>query len=299
MDEYKGRLDDPRMEHYKHVYKESQVWTPDEGSLDGKTVIVYGEQGYGDIIQFARYLPLLRERGASVVYHCPKVMHQLFGLDIGGWQDIGLLDKDNPELPPHDYHILSMSLPFVLGQQRTTEFPYLKVEETADLGDESEDVKKIGICWEGGPNNPDRNCPLEYFKALECPYTKLIMLQKDITDLSLLERCDDMDLYGHEINNFYDTAKIINSLDMVITVDTAVLHLAGALNKLTYAILNLEHDSRWDIETWYPSVICVKLKEHNNWPAAFKTVIYMCTGLLTERDPDKDFVDDIMTQSHV
>jgi len=108
-----------------------------------------------------------------------------------------------------------------------------------------------------------------------------------------------MDLYGHEIDDFYDTAKVINALDMVVTVDTAVLHLAGALGKLTYGLLNLEHDPRWDIETWYPSVVLVKLKTQNDWHAAFSTVVYMCTGLVTERDPDKDLVDDILGQSHV
>lgn len=296
-DECKDRLDDPRMEYYNYVYQNSEQWTPDKGTLVGKTVIVYGEQGYGDIIQFARYLPVLKKCGCKVIYHCPKSLHKLFGC-----LDIELVDKDNPDIPEHDYHVLSMSIPFLLNHHRTSEYPYLRVDESADLGDESDDIKKIGICWEGGSSNSlgdYRNCPLEYFKLLECPYTKLIMLQKEIVDPNLLNNCDHMDLYGHEINDFYDTAKIINSLDMVVSVDTAVVHLAGALNKLTYTILNLEHDPRWDIETWYPSVVCVKIKEHNNWHSAFHTIIHMCTGLLTKQDPDKDLVDDIMVKSHV
>jgi hypothetical protein len=290
------RLENPAMEYYKHVYQNSDRWTPDKGSLEGKKVIVYGEQGYGDIIQFARYLPVLKERGCEVFYQCPKPLHRVFES-----LEVGLLDKDCPDIPEHDFNILSMSLPFVLDQQRTFNFPYLKVEEKADLGDEP-DVKKIGVCWEGNPNhseNASRNCPLEHFKMLECPFTKLVMLQKQIYDPNLLDRCDDIDLYGHEIDDFYDTATVINSLDMVVTVDTAVLHLAGALGKLTYGLLNLEHDPRWDIETWYPSVVLVKLKEQNNWPAAFRTVIHMCTGLVTEKDPDKDLVDDILNVSHV
>lgn len=293
-DECLNRLDDPRMEYYKHVYKDSEQWTPDKGSLEGKTVIVYGEQGYGDIIQFARYLPVLRERGCSVVYHCPETLHRLFGLGgIGGVQDIGLLDKGIPDLPPHDYHILSLSLPFVLRELRTNNFPYLSVDEAADLGDESSEIKKIGICWEAGDNRSNRNCPLKHFRMLECPYTKLVMLQKEIRDPGLIYGCGDMDLYGHEINDFYDTATIINSLDMVVTVDTAMLHLAGALGKLTYGILNLEHDPRWEIETWYPSVVLVKLKTENDWPAAFRTIIQLCTGLTSPPNTEKDFADEL------
>lgn len=294
--ECEDRLHNPAMEYYRYVYRNSVRWTPEQGSLEGKTVIVYGEQGYGDIIQFARYLPSLKKRGARVVYHCPKVLHRVFdSLDVGLW------DKDDENIPNHDYHILSMSLPFVL-EERASEFPYLTVLEKADLGNKSTEVKKIGVCWEGSPDNQlghSRNCPLKYFRVLECPYTKLIMLQKDIHTASLLDGCEDMDLYGHDIVDFYDTAKIINSLDMVVTVDTAVLHLAGALGKLTYGILNVDHDPRWDIETWYPSVVLVKLKKQDDWPAAFKTVIHMCTGLITEKDPDKDLVDDILNQSHV
>jgi len=287
MDECKDRLDDPRMEYYKHVYQNSERWSPDKGSLEGKTVIVYGEQGYGDIIQFARYLPVLKECGCKVLYHCPKPLHRLFEC-----LDVGLIDKDNPDVPEHDFNIMSMSLPFVLDQPKTKDYPYLRVEEKADLGDDP-DIKKIGICWEGGANNPlneYRNCPLEYFKVLECPYTKLIMLQKEITDPRLLEKCNDMDLYGHEVDDFYDTATVINSLDMVVTVDTAVLHLSGALNKLTYAILNVEHDPRWDVDTWYPSVVCVKVKEHNNWQAAFRTIVEMCTGI------NKNIEDDLVNE---
>lgn len=297
MNECLDRLDNPAMEYYKHVYQNSERWTPDKGSLEGKRVIVYGEQGYGDIIQFARYLSVLKERGCEVFYHCPKPLHRVFES-----LEVGLLDKDNPDVPEHDFNILSMSLPFVLEQQRTTKFPYLKVAEKAQLGDEGPEVKRIGVCWEGNPShsqNENRNCPLEHFKMLECPFTKLVMLQKEIYTPALLDRCEDMDLYGYPVDDFYDTATVINALDMVVSVDTAVLHLAGALGKLTYGILNLDHDPRWDIETWYPAVVLVKLKKHNDWPAAFRTIVHMCTGLITEKDPDKDLVDDILNVSHV
>lgn len=288
MDECADRLENPLMEYYKHVYQDSQRWNEDCGPLKGK-VIVYAEQGYGDVIQFARYLPMLKEKGCEVVYHCPKPLHRLFGC-----LDIDLLDKENPELPDHDFHVLSMSLPFILGEQRGKQFPYLTVPEKADLETDL-DIKKIGICWEGSPNNlsAHRNCPLSYFKVLENNFTKLFTLQKDMYSQELLNGCADMNLYGTEMDDFYDTAKIINALDMVVTVDTAVLHLAGAMNKLVYGLLNVDHDPRWDIDNWYDSAVIVRIKEHNNWHAALKTVVHMCTGLVQDMDTDKDFADDI------
>jgi hypothetical protein len=281
--ECQDRIDDPRMEYYRYVYQNSEMWTPDKGSLEGKTIIVYGEQGFGDQIQFARHIPTLKKHGCKVIFHCAKELHRLFEC-LG----VELID-DVEEAPPHDYHVLSLSLPFVLNERRIAKFPYLTVDEKADLGDE--DKKKIGICWEAGDNKDKRNCPLRYFRMLETPYTKLVMLQKEIKDPALIYQCGDMDLYGYEINDFYDTATVINALDMVVTVDTAVLHLAGSLNKLTYGIFNLKHDPRWDVECWYDSMVLVKLKTEDDWLAAFRTVIGMCTGLT--KDAEKDFANDM------
>jgi len=230
----------------------------------------------------------LKEKGVEVVYHCPKSLHRVFEC-----LDIELLDKDNPELPDHDFHLLSMSLPFLLGEQRGKQFPYLTVPEKADLEVEPA-IRKIGICWEGSPHNnlnDQRNCPLSYFKILENEFTKLFTLQKDIYSSELLNGCADMELFGYEIDDFYDTGKIINALDMVVTVDTAVLHLAGAMNKLVYGIMNVEHDPRWDIDNWYDSAVIVKIKEHNNWHSALKTVVHICTGLVQDMDIDKDLAD--------
>lgn len=279
------RLNDPRMEFYKFVYQHSTHWMPNNGSLDGKTIIVYGEQGFGDIIQFARYIPVLKSTGCKVIFACPKELHRLFAC-----LEVELIDKENPELPPHDFHILSFSLPFILGQLRTSTFPYLSAEK--EPIEKLDNVKDIGICWESGSNS-SKNCPLHYFSTLACPYIRFFSLQKQITVPDLLTGAEDLELFGSNFEDFYDTAKLINAMDMVITVDTSVLHLAGALNKLTYAILNSEHDSRWDIENWYHSVVLIKIKQKDNWGAAFKTIIDMCIGLRTITNPDNDLASSL------
>lgn len=262
------RLADPRMEYYSQTYANSVMWDTsiiNETALKDKTVIVYAEQGFGDIIQFSRYIPRLRKLCGHVLFHCPKELHRLF--DCLG---VELLDKDNPDLPPHDFHILSLELPFVLAPEETPS-PYLMVYESEWLID-FKDKTKIGIMWESGTmsdNSAIRNCPMDHFKQLQTDKTVLFSLQKEIKDPKLI--CEDMVVYGAQLEDFYDTAKLINAMDFVVSVDTAVLHLSGALGKKTFGIFNKEHDPRWDLGNWYPFT-AVKAKEPNDWANVLKTV---------------------------
>lgn len=258
------RLVDPRMEYYKDTYSQSVMWDG-QASLIDKTVIVYAEQGFGDIIQFSRYIPRLKSLCGKLFYHCPKELHRLFAC-LG----VELLDKNNPDLPPHDFHVLSLELPFVLAPEEAKS-PYLMVYESEWLPD-FKDKTKIGIVWESGTlsdNAPARNCPMEHFKLLQKENTVLFSLQKEIRDPSLI--CEDMVVYGAQLEDFYDTAKLINAMDFVASVDTAVLHLAGALGKTTYGLFNKEHDPRWDLGNWYP-IVAIKAKEDNDWAKVLKTV---------------------------
>jgi ADP-heptose:LPS heptosyltransferase len=259
------------MAYYKAVYANSKMWDGNE-PLDGKRVIVYCEQGYGDIIQFSRYFKLLKERGCHVTAHCPKTLHRL----LAGLAD-DFIDKDEIiELPPHDFHILSLNLPFELKEVAYKPDPgYLNVSEVADL-EEYAGHFKIGIAWEGSvnhSNNADRSCPLEYFAPLAMiPNAKLFMIQNGIHNTALIKNCDNLPLFGVPLDDFYDTAKLINAMDMIISVDTSVLHLAGALNKKTYGLLSYRHDPRWKVNDWYPSVKLIRQNRHGNWDSVFDAV---------------------------
>lgn len=274
------RLNDPRMDYYKEVFKNSIRWHTDGFrpfyDLKDKKVIVYGEQGFGDIIQFSRYISVLKERNCHIMFYVPKDLHRLFEC-----LDVELLDKDNCDLPPHDFHVLSLDLPFMLeALNKEFKFPYLTVNETAKLDEVPSDVKRIGIVWEGSSNNStNRDCPLKYFKCLDCPLTKLYVLQKEIRNPTLLEDVN-FDVFGYDFKDFYDTATVINAMDAVVTIDTAVLHLAGAMNKLTFALLSHTRDPRWDIQSWYNSVVCIKQKRENDWDLAFNAVLKMMTGTM-------------------
>lgn len=261
--EYLDRLFHPKMEFYREVYKDSPRW---EGfdPIQGKDVIVYCEQGFGDIIQFARYIPYLKSRDCRIHMHLPVGLHRLF---IENLQFIdSVFDKESPDLPPHDCHILSMSLPFVLGIV-DVDVPYIKVPESMPL--ESKKFK-VGIAWEGNPkhsNAGQRNCPLGVFrKLMKIEDIELYMIQKQIHDYNLVKDCDDLEILGTEIDDFQDTARLINSMNLIVSVDTSVLHLAGAMGKRTVGLLGKQKDPRWESGVnWYPSIKFIEQPVPGDW----------------------------------
>lgn len=254
----KIRITNPAMEFYRHVYRHSKKW---DGvlSLSGKKVLIYCEQGYGDIIQFLRYIkPLKEQHGCEVTLHIPTSLHPLMpyleGVDH-------FLDKQCSILPKHDFHILSLSLPFLLREEDVSCKAYLFCDKITDLEEKKDDFN-IGIAWEGSPQHPknfDRCCPLKHFGKLLSPGVNLFMLQNKIHDEQFTEGVD-FDIYGVPIENFEDTAALINAVDIVVTVDTSVLHLAGAMGKKTFAVLGANPDPRWDVKEWYESVVLMKNK---------------------------------------
>lgn len=266
MSENLDRLSHPKMEYYRHVYENSERWNGSD-SIEGKTIIVYCEQGFGDTIQFVRYVPLLKEKCKKVILHCPTQLHRLFEQF-----DVELLDKFDENIPEHDYHVCSMSLPFVLDQVEV-DVPYISVSEKEDIKFEG---TKIGIAWEGNPyhsNNEERNCPLKYFSALSGENVQLFMIQKAVFLPELLDGAESMELMGVELEDFYDTAKLLNSLDFVVSVDTAVCHLAGAMGIPTFVMLSKDHDPRWEVNKWYPNTTFIRQNLANSWASSFQELI--------------------------
>lgn len=260
---------------------------PADNWLGSKTII-YGEQGFGDIIQFARYVAYVSRINKNLMFYVPKDLHRIFSC-FG----IRMLDKDNPELPEHDYHILSMDLPFYLPSKITLPDPYIRISETQDL---EEGFQHVGIAWEGSPENSvggDRNCPLRYFKMLERPGRRLYSLQKEIHTAELVKGAEDMDLYSVDLEDFYETAKLVASLDIVVTIDTSVAHLAGAMGKPTYLLLSTERDGRWDVKHWYDSMFCVKMNRQGDWESCMNTVLKLTSAL--DVDHDTDLSKDILS----
>ena len=101
---------------------------------------------------------------------------------------------------------------------------------------------------------------------------KLFMIQKQIHNVTLLDGAESLDLYSTQINDFYDTAVFMNAMDLIISIDTSVLHLAGAMGKKCYALLSSWCDARWDVHNWYDSMVTVRQKTEGDWEGVFSSL---------------------------
>ena len=252
--------------------------------LAGKTVLVHSEQGLGDVIQFSRYASLLADRGAEVVFFTYPPLARLLQTVPG----ISRVTVEANALPPVDYHVPLLSLPFLLGTELGTIpaiVPYVQADAASSAVWRTrlaaENGRKIGLVWASDPrpNDPDacridqhRNLRLSQFSGLaEIPGITLVSLQKGLPADQLQTLPTGMhvlDVMG-EITDFADTAALIASLDLVISVDTSVAHLAGALGKPVWILSRLNGCWRWlenrDDSPWYPTARLFRQTRRGDW----------------------------------
>ncbi len=254
----------------------------DGSLLNGDTVFVYVEQGYGDSIQFARFLPSVNSRGGRVVLGVSPPLERLFrGLD-----GVDRFVMDWNQAAPYQRHAPLSSLACILGVARADEIPtapylapYLAADPAAvaqilaSLG--SSDDAKVGLVWSGRPENPNdarRSIAPALLSALQRPGVRLVSLQKDATPPAELD-CVDL---GPRLKDFADVAAAIAALDLVITVDTATAHLAGAMGKPVWILLPFAPDWRWrldrDDSDWYPSARLFRQPSPGDWSDVIQTV---------------------------
>jgi hypothetical protein len=243
---------------------------------------LYCEQGIGDLIQFFRFIPLLKDKNICIAV--PESLQSLIKQNI----DATIKTVFSPE--EYDYHCSMISLPFLLGDNEYHAVAYLHCEKKANLENYSE--LKIGIAWAGNPQHPGdrtRSCKLEYFKKLQdIPNVKLFSLQKETSprkymgeqkEIDLTANCEGMGVVDLSafINNFEDTASFINAMDLVISVDTSILHLAGALGKKTWALIPYNPDWRWGIESdttqWYQNMKLYRQGNSSDWNDVFAKIV--------------------------
>jgi len=255
------------------------LWTGTE-DITSKTVFVYVEQGLGDAIQFYRFVMPLLERRAHVILSAPQSLLAL--LARGRWPVDLVANGATP--PDFDYHIPLMSLPLALGVTYATipvETPYLFAElERIAYWKTRIDEKafKIGISWQGAISQViGRSMPLAAFTTLaDLPGVRLISLQKgpgseQLADLPMVENL------GAEFDSgadaFLDSAAVMESLDLVITLDSALAHLAGALGRPSWVPLKRVPDWRWflahDDSPWYPGMQLFRQSRDDDWAEVF------------------------------
>lgn len=258
-------------------------WDGDD--IAGRTVLLHAEQGVGDTLQFVRYAPLLARRGAHVIVLCqPPLKRLLMEMD-----DIAVVADGEP-LPEFDLHLPLMSLPRLFGTTLATipaDVPYLRADPVdvhawnGKLGDKNH--FKIGLIWAGNRrhlNDRNRSCALETFAPLaNVSDIRLYSLQKDEAAAEIRNAPTNMGLVdlNDQLVDFADTAAVITCLDLVITVDTAVAHLAGALARPAWLLLPFAPDWRWMLaredSPWYPSLRLFRQNQAGDWSGVLTAVI--------------------------
>jgi tetratricopeptide (TPR) repeat protein len=252
------------------------LWLGKE-NITGKTLFIYWEQGLGDTIQFCRYGKLIKALGAKVVVSVQEPLHQLLNQMR---PDIQIINHN--EVPTaFDYHCPLMSLPLALGTTLET----IPSEQRYILADEQLRIlwdarlpprtkPRIGVVWSGHPkhkNDHNRSIDLPTLVPLFSADAHWISLQKELRDgdSASLRVLRQIVFYGDELRNFSDTAAVIDLLDLVITIDTSVAHLAGAMGKQVWILLPYIPDWRWLLDRsdspWYPTARLFRQDDTRSW----------------------------------
>jgi hypothetical protein len=248
------------------------------GSLKNKKIVLRAEWGAGDTIMLIRYAQLLHTQGAYVMVH---LLHEslipLFKLQPYLDEVVG----PAAPCPPFHFQIPMMSLPRIFNTTVDTipaDSPYLKIPESITEKWShlfSKDAFNIGICWQGNTiHGQEKFMPLEYFTLLaQIPSVKLYSLQQHhgLDQIKKLKDSNALTVFDATFDQtpFFDTISVMKNLDLIITVDTSIAHLAGALNVPVWVILPLYADWRWMLDRtdspFYPSMRLFRQKEPQNW----------------------------------
>ncbi|MGH6676432.1 MAG: tetratricopeptide repeat protein, partial [Xanthobacteraceae bacterium] len=254
-------------------------------ALDGKIILLHAEQGFGDTVQFVRYVPLLAARGARVVLEVqPKLVPLLAGMS-----GVESVHARKDELPHFDFHCPLLSLPFAFGTELATipaSVPY--IAPPADRvalwrGRLPPGRPLIGLAWSGErahDNDINRSIPLAVLKPLlGTADVQFVGLTHDVRDedaLALKNHPEVLQI-GQQFSDFADTAAVIAQLDAVISVDTVIAHVAGAMGKPLMLLLPFAADFRWLRERrdtpWYPTARLFRQRRFADWTAGIEELV--------------------------
>jgi tetratricopeptide (TPR) repeat protein len=255
----------------------------DGTALHGRTILLYAEQGIGDTLQFARYAPLVKERVGIVLLECQAELVPV----LEGWAGVDHVFAQGAELPQFDNQAALLSLPRLL-QTRLATVP-APLPRFAANGERIEHWRreladlsgfKVGICWQGNPSHRrdwQRSVALKQFAPLaRVRGVRLLSMQKGAGAEQLGTHGTDLKIVdlGNRLASWADTAAVLTQLDLLVSVDTAVVHLAGALGRPAWVALPNAPDWRWllgrEDSPWYPSLRLFRLEHPGGWEPVFK-----------------------------
>ena len=261
--------------------------------IAGKTILLHAEQGFGDSIQFVRYVPMVAARGARVILEAPDALKPL----LAGVEGIASLVSRGAMLPRFDLHCPLMSLPLAFGTTLETvpaAVPYLHVPEERAALWRARLARlarpRIGLAWSGKPthkNDHNRTIALARLAPLlSLPGMSFVSLQREYRegDRDALARWPNLKRLDGAIADFADTAAIVGELDLTVSVDTSVAHLAGALGRPVFILLSQVQDWRWLIgrstSPWYPTARLFRQPSIGDWDGAIAAAVRAVADLL-------------------
>ena len=273
---YESRWRDPRFCEDERTY-DRPLWLNAPGStIAGRTLLLHAEQGLGDTIQFVRYVPLVRRLGARVVL---QVQPPLLPL-LAGMADAQLATGADP--PPHDLHCPLLSLPLALRTELPTvpaQIPYLAADPALRrrwrerLGASAH--LRVGLAISGSPAHPEdalRSIPAaEMLPLLAVPDVTFHIVQSELrpADAALLRGLPNVVNHADMLNDFAGTAALLTVLDLLVSVDTSVAHLGGALGVPVWLLVQSNADFRWlrvrEDSPWYPGMRLFRQREPRRW----------------------------------
>jgi hypothetical protein len=255
-----------------------------ETTLEGKTLLLHAEQGLGDSIQFCRYALKFTEQNVRVILEVPKpLLHLMRSLSA----EISCIERGTV-LPDFDTHCPLLSLPLAFSTQLETipaKVPYLFADPYKHKFWQEKlpknSLKRIGLVFSGSAwhsNDQHRSIALSLFlPLLQLPFN-WYCLQNEFrnADHEFLANCPQLTSYASLLTDLSDTAALLAELDLVISVDTAVAHLAGAMGKPVWILLPHNADYRWLLERndspWYPSAQLFRQQELGNWSPVIEEI---------------------------
>jgi tetratricopeptide (TPR) repeat protein len=253
--------------------------------LAGRTILLHAEQGYGDTLQFVRYAREVAALGATVLLEVQPPLKPLLA-DFAGVAQV--FERGEP-LPWFEWHCPLMSLPLAFDTLLDTiprSTPYLQApaarlrEWRGRLG--APKALRVGMVWSGSPlhkNDHNRSVDLARLIApLSVPAVELVSLQCEpsLADAAVLARHGNILQIGPELRDFADTAAVVSLMDVVVSVDTSVVHLAGALGKPVWVLLPFTPDFRWLLDredsSWYPTARLFRQPRRGDWESVLARV---------------------------
>ena len=292
--EYNNRIYEDK--NFKDIlHKKNQIWNGQ--NIENKKILVVAEDGLGNTLQFSRYLEILSQLNCKIIFKCQEELHHLFE-DLLYIEELISLDNDYEDF---EYWVPLQNLVYLLTPDLNSNCPFptaLKIDDNKLLEWETliavNDNVKIGLNWQGSNLNPrvaSNTVTLDKFNNIvKNPNATFISLQKgapvsDIEKFKLEENIINYDLLMDTGGKkFLDTAAIVKYLDLVITTDTSIAHLAGSLGTQTWLLLPKVSDWRWlnskDETVWYDNVRIYRQKVQGDWSDVFFRIEKDCLELV-------------------